>query len=289
MNGNDDDDDDDDGDEDSWQVTAMDDTRWRRHHGDARESYQGSRTDDYKQDGRRGEEERLQEDVLSVNRRQLTRPVEEADEAPANLEFNEFDEQQQHFEIALATTVFNDGDLDLLFNQIASLHSQLPSRVVQDMTPSLITDYDNSIPVAALFAQPSKTVSLLWKKWFTSELNRASIWMLEVYFWDWKERAGLSEKQMGVFELEKRVVQSVLERVREAEMEEELIQGRGVMGVSPAAGGRRRGGGDDGYVLGWRQRNNDVLWKRVEAAKLAVEASVVSNGNLRLYCDSLGE
>ncbi|KAG0379561.1 hypothetical protein BGX24_012673 [Mortierella sp. AD032] len=205
-----------------------------------------------------------------------------------------FDEQQQQqvCQIALATTGFKDKYLDILFNRVALLHSQLPPRIVQEMVPYLLSDNDtynknvkNSPVSHGYFAQPQKTVSLLWKKWFASELNRTSIWMLEVYFRDWKECAGLTEKQVEVYEIERRVVRSVLEKMRGAELKEDgLLQGRAGTGT----GWRRRGGGGgSGYGSGWKQVSIDVFHRRVEDAKRAVETDVMREGSMRRYCDTL--
>ncbi|KAG0272629.1 hypothetical protein BGZ95_011580 [Linnemannia exigua] len=196
-------------------------------------------------------------------------------------------QQRQHVcQIALVTTCFKDKSLDILFNRVARLHSQLPPRIVQEMVPYLLSDnIHNSLVSYGCFAQPQKTVSLLWKKWFTSELNRTSIWMLEVYFRDWKECAGLTGKQVEVYEIERRVVRSVLEKMCGAAMkEEELLQGRA--GVETRWRPRGEGGGS-GYGSGWRHVSIDVFRERVEDAKRAVEADVLREGSMRRYYDTL--
>ncbi|KAG0295984.1 hypothetical protein BGZ96_010405 [Linnemannia gamsii] len=223
------------------------------------------------------------------------------------------------FNMAVATTVFGDEYLDLLFNRIARLYEQLPIMVVQDMLPSIFniptpstsssssasscsptslsfsSNIHNGNPpsstatATAAFFLASKTVAQLWKKWFTSELNRTSIWMLEVYFKDWKRRGLVTERQMEVFKVEKGVVRSVLERVRNAERVDEtfLMQGRGNgngVGARRGSGGRRRSSSNGRGGVG----GGNTLKERVKTARDAVEADVMREGSMRRYYDGLG-
>jgi hypothetical protein len=81
----------------------------------------------------------------------------------------------------------------------------------------------------------------------------------------------------------------VLEWVRAAEVEHELLRNATAANSVGGGGGSRPEGGGDSSWSGWGQSSGSALWEQVEAAKLAVEARVVSNGNMRLYCGSLGE
>lgn len=217
------------------------------------------------------------------------------------------------YEMAVAAMVFDDKNLDLLFNRIARLYEQLPTRVAQDMLPYMFTSPapfassassssssstldsinsgDSTTTTSSVTAQPvriffqaSKTVSQLWKRWFischASEL-RPSIWMLEVYFKNWKKKTLVTKKQKEVFEVEKRVVRSVLKKVRDSEgFDEMLMQDRGSSGGGI---GRRRGSGTHADVGG-----GATLKERVESAKEAIEADVVREGGMRRYHDELG-
>ncbi|KAF9547971.1 hypothetical protein EC957_007484 [Mortierella hygrophila] len=198
----------------------------------------------------------------------------------------EGDDGDHGYGMAVAAMVFDDEYHDLLFSRIARLYEQLPTRVAQGILPYMFTSptpttssasssstfeiinngdpntTKSSVTTQAVtpFSQPSKTVSQLWKRWFTSchasELDRTSIWMLDVYFKNWKEKTLATKEQKEVFEVEKRVVRSVLEKVRDSESADEmLMQGRG---------------------------------NRVESAKEAVEADVMRERGMRRYHDHLG-
>lgn len=106
--------------------------------------------------------------------------------------------------------------------------------------------------------------------------------MLEVYFKNWKDKTLLTKKQKEVFEVEKRLVRSVLEKVRDSECADEmLMQGR--ENVGGGNGRRRRDNGTNAGVGG-----DASLRERVESAKEAVEADVVREGGMRRYHDDLG-
>lgn len=94
-----------------------------------------------------------------------------------------------------------------------------------------------------------------------------------------------------MFKVEKGVVRSVLERVRDAEWADEalLIQDRGNGNIGVGVGAREGNGGrrrshcsGRGGVGGGR-----TLRERVEVAKGAVEADVMREGGMRRYHDSL--
>lgn len=260
------------------------------------------------------DEEEEEDMLLDYGRVQMPEVVDYVakgrDPTDEAVEVDDGDDGDDGYEMAVAATVFDDEYLDLLFNRIARLYRQLPTRVAQDMPPYMFTSptpssssasfpstfgINNSKPTnttssatvqaVTTFFQPSKTVSQLWKRWFTSchasELDRASIWMLEVYFKNWKKKTLMTKKQMEVFEVEKRVVRTVLEKVRDSESADELLmQGRESAG---RGNGRRRGSGAHAGVGG----GGATLRERVESAKEAVEADVVRNGGMRRYHDDL--
>ncbi|KAK3834756.1 MAG: hypothetical protein JOS17DRAFT_772898 [Linnemannia elongata] len=258
------------------------------------------------------DEEEGEDTLLDYGRVQMPEFIESVakDHDPTD-DVVEVNERDDGYEMAVAATVFDDEYLDLLFNRIARLYGQLPTRVAQDILPYMFTcrtpspssasffsTFDSVInddsttttssataQAVATFFQPSKTVSRLWKRWFTSchasELDRISIWMLEVYFKNWKKKTLVTKKQKDVFEVEKRVVRTVLEKVRDSEIaDEKLMQGRGCAG---GGNGRRRGGGTNAGVGG-----SATLRERVESAKEAIEADVVRKGGMRRYHYDLG-
>ncbi|KAF9141331.1 hypothetical protein BGX30_005010 [Mortierella sp. GBA39] len=268
--------------------------------------------DDFAGSDREVHEEEGEDTLVDYGRVQMPEVIKyiAKDHDPAD-DVVEGDEGDHGYRMAVAATVFDDEYLDLLFNRIARLYEQLPTRVAQDMLPymfarptpstssasssstfEIINNGDpNTTTSSAIaqavttFSQPSKTVSRLWKRWFTSchasELDRTSIWMLEVYFKNWKEKTLVTKKQKEVFEIEKRVVRSVLEKVRDSESADEmLMQDRG--NVGGGNGRRRRGSGTNAGVGGGAS-----LRERVESAKEAVEADVVREGGMRRYHDDL--
>ncbi|KAG9066642.1 hypothetical protein KI688_012550 [Linnemannia hyalina] len=193
----------------------------------------------------------------------------------------EGDEGDHGYGMAVAATVFDDEYLDLLFSRIARLYEQLPTRVAQDMLPYMFT---SSTPISSASSSsnfetinngdPNTTAS--------SATTQAVTTFSQPSKTNWKEKTLVTKKQKEVFEVEKRVVRSVLEKVRDSESADEmLMQGRG--NVGGGNGRRRRGSGTNAGVDGGAS-----LRERVESAKEAVEADVVREGGIRRYHDDLG-
>ncbi|KAG0215161.1 hypothetical protein BGX33_001490 [Mortierella sp. NVP41] len=117
---------------------------------------------------------------------------------------------------ALTSTFKNEG-LNLLFDQVAGLYQQPLPAVVANVAPHI------------QFWSLNQSLESLLNRWFNSEGNSVSVWSLEAHDKRWTR---VLRSKLSVYHQEKRIVRTVLERVRKTHgltLEHRLLSAKAVI------------------------------------------------------------